>query len=230
MKNKVPFLILVFVGLIILALTVPSVLKSVKLKKHGVTTESTVVSSIRKSHSKGSSTYNVTVSFNTADGSEVTANHSKRFDVMEGSQLKIWYDPADPQTIDFGDSIGYNMRGVVFGLFFFLFGFYLMFRVIKRDSANNKLRKTGTKIAAEFVSLERNEKYRMGDKNPWLIKCKWMDNINNKEYYFVSKDYIEDPTQHLTGRGHIDVFMNPADPARYYMDTSFIPEGNITMG
>jgi hypothetical protein len=213
-----------------LALALPSVIKSFKLKKHGVSTESTVLTSKRRSSSKGPTTYEVTVTFNTPDGSEATATALKRSSIPEGDKVMIWYNPADPKKIDFGDSIGYNMRGVVIGGLIILFGFYLLFRLIISDSANNMLKRSGMKIAAEFVSVERNERYRMGDKNPWIIKCRWTDNMNNKEYHFVSKDYVEDPTQHLTGRGHIDVFINPADPSKYYMDTSFIPGGNITMG
>jgi hypothetical protein len=70
----------------------------------------------------------------------------------------------------------------------------------------------------------------MGDKNPWVIKCKWIDDSNNKEYYFLSKDYTIDPAPYLSGRYHIDVFIDPADPGKYYMDTYFMPKGNNTIG
>jgi len=123
---------------LILALALPSVLKSVKLKKHGVSTESTVLTSKRRSSSKGSTTYEVTVSFNTPDGSEATAKAQKRSSISEGEKVMIWYDPAKPQKIDFGDSIGYNMRGVFIGSFLILLGFYLLFRLIIRDSSGMK--------------------------------------------------------------------------------------------
>jgi len=229
MKQKIALLILVLVGVLVMSLALISVLKSVKLTKHGIPAEGTVLITKRISRTKGSSTYDITVSFKTSDGSETTATANKRSTILEGQNIKFWYDPANPQKIDFGDSIGYNMRGVYFGAFFILIGVYLLFRIIIRDSANNKLIRSGRKISAEFVSVDRNEKYKMGDKNPWVIKCKWTDNNTNKEYYFLSGNYVDNPSPNLNGRTHFDIFIDPADPTRYYIDTSFIPEGNVTM-
>jgi hypothetical protein len=70
----------------------------------------------------------------------------------------------------------------------------------------------------------------MGNNNPWVIKCKWTDSRNNHEYFFVSKDYTIDPVPYLNGRVHINIFIDPADPGKYYMDTSFMPIGNNTIG
>jgi hypothetical protein len=92
------------------------------------------------------------------------------------------------------------------------------------------LSRSGMKIAVQFVSVDRNDRYMMGDKNPWLIKCKLVDNRSNQEYYFVSKDYTIDPVPYLNGRYHIDVFIDPADPGKYYMDTSFMPKGDNIIG
>jgi hypothetical protein len=142
----------------------------------------------------------------------------------------IYYDPAIPTKIDFGDTIGYNMRGVIIGGLIFFFCFFYFIRYSLSDKANKSLISSGMKIDAEFVSVERNEKYRMGDKNPWVIKCRWIDNRNNREYYFVSKDYIIDPAPYLNGRTHLDVFVHPDDPGNYFMDTSFMPKGNNTIG
>jgi len=142
----------------------------------------------------------------------------------------IWYDPASPEKIDFGDTIGYNMRGVIAGGLLFIFGLYYFIRYSFRDKANKRLITFGKKIAAEFVSVDRDERFRMGENNPWVIKCKWIDNRNNREYFFISKTYTIDPAPYLNGRFHIDVFIDPADQGKYYMDTSFMPKGNNTIG
>lgn len=142
----------------------------------------------------------------------------------------MYYDREDPQTIDFGDTISYNMRGVLAGGLLFLIGLYYFIRFSFQDNAKKKLIKTGKKIAADFISVIRNEKYRMGENNPWVIKCRWIDSGNNMEYHFASKDYTIDPVPYLNGRNHIDVFIDPDDPNRYYMDTFFMPKGNNTIG
>jgi hypothetical protein len=225
MKKKIVVLILILAGSLFLIIPLSSIIKSLKLRNHGVLTESTVV---ERSGKKGLSM--VTVSFTTSEGILVTAKAVKRQFISAGEKTRIWYDPAFPQKIDFGDTISYNMRGVIAGGILLITGLYYFIRYSSSDRANKKLITYGKKIAAEFVSVDRNEKYRMGDQNPWIIKCKWIENTNSKEYYFVSKDYLIDPAPYLNGRYHIDVFIDPVDPGKYYMDTSFMPKGNNTIG
>jgi hypothetical protein len=226
MKQKLVPLILVGVGCIIFAFTIPEIHKSVEFKRHGIQTVSTVMESKSIRHSKGKSTYFVTVSFSSPDGKVLTATAEKRFVIYKGDKVTIWYDKNDPRFITFGDTIGYNIRVVIFGGIFFFFGIYLFVRHFSEDIKNKQLRRSGMKISAEYVSVYRNEKYRMAQYNPWVIKCKWIDNRNNREYLFISKDYIKDPAPFLNGRYHIDVYINPSDPSKYYMDTSFMPEGS----
>jgi hypothetical protein len=225
MNKKLAVSILMLTGILFLVITLVSVSRSVSIKKHGLQAQGTVIS---KSGKKGLST--VTVHFDTPDGNTVTAKAAKRGSVSAGDKVMIWYERADPQKIDFGDTIGYNMRGVFIGGLFFIIGFYYFIRYSIADKKNKKLISSGQKIAAEFVSVDRNEKYNMGDNNPWLIKCKWTDNRNGQEYYFVSKDYTIDPVPYLNGRSSIDVFIDLADPSRYFMETTFMPKGNNTIG
>jgi hypothetical protein len=230
MYQKIISLFVALMGSIFLVLTVPGIVRSIQLKKSGASAESTVISSERIRNSKGPSTYKVKVSFNVSDGNAVSAEARKRNSVSVGDKVKIYYDPATPQRIDFGDSIGYDMRGAVVGGLFLLLGIFLFIKDLISGNARSKLISSGMKIAAEFVSIERDERFRAGDNNPWIIKCRWVDNGNNQEYFFMSKTYTIDPAPYLNGRYKIDVFVNPADPSKYYMDTSFMPKGNNTIG
>jgi hypothetical protein len=226
MKKKTPILILMLAAAIFLSIPLISINKSIKLRKNGVYTESTVVE--RSTSSKGLS--KVTVSFITTDGKQVTAKATKRNYVSKGDKVMIYYDPASPQKIDFGDTIGYNMRGVYAGGFLFILGLYFFFRQLKADKLKKQLTQSGMKISAEFVSVSRNDKYRMGEKNPWVINCRWTDTRTNREYYFQSKDYTIDPGPYLEGKTHIETYIDPADPGKYFMDNSFMPEGDNTVG
>ena len=226
MNAKKAALVAAIAAAIFMIFPLRSVLKSVRLKNNGIPVEAIV--SDRKTSGKGLA--RVTVIFNTADGDEVTATTPKRNYVSTGDKVKVWYDKDDPKKIDFGDTIGYNMRGVFVAGLISLFCFFLFFRSFLKDAADKRLISNGMKISAELVTVGRNERYRMGDKNPWVIKCRWTDNRTNREYNFMSKDYTVDPSTYLSGRHHIDVYIDPGDPGRYYMDTSFMPEGNITMG
>jgi hypothetical protein len=225
MNKKIAVSILMFAGALFLTIALLSISRSANLKKHGTQTQGTVTD---KTVKKGLTT--VSVTFTTSEGNMVTAKGSKRQYVSKGDKVSLWYDPSSPQKIDFGDTIGYNMRGVFAGGLFFLIGLYYLIKYSITDSTAKKLVKSGKKISAEFVSVDRNERYRMGDNNPWVIRCKWTDNSNNREYFFLSKDYTIDPAPYLNGRYHLDVFIDPSDPSRYFMDTSFMPVGNNTIG
>jgi len=226
MNKKIAILVAtLFLGLFIIW-PLSTVIESVKFKKNGIQTEGKV--SDRDTSKKGLP--RVTVIFKTQDGSEVTAKAQKRNFVGTGDKTELWYDPADPQKIDFGDTIGYNMRAVIITGLVILFLLYFFVKILLEEAAKKKLLKSGMKISAEFVVIDRNEKYRMGDKNPWIIKCKWTDSRNNREYFFVSKDFTINPKEYLAGRRYVDVYIDPADPSKYYMDSSFMPEGDITYG
>ncbi len=228
MSKKFAVSILMAVAAVILILSISSITSSYKIKMHGVTAESTIIDIVSGS-SKGGSFRHVTVSFTTPDGKLVTGKATTRKIISRGEKVPVWYDPADPQRIDFGDTIRYNFRGVAIGVLLLVFGLYYFISYSKADIVKKRLLSKGRKIAAEFVSVGRNEKYRMGENNPWFIRCRWVDTSNDREYYFVSRDYTIDPTPYLNGRYHIDVFIDQADPAKYYMDASFMPAGDNTL-
>lgn len=225
MNKKIAVLIAALFISLFVAVPLASIISSLKIKMNGVKTEATVLSATFNKRKK-----NATVSFSTPDGTEITAVAAKYKHVVAGDKVTIWYDPEDPQKIDFGDTIRYNMKGVLIGGLIFIFLVYFFIKFSIADRANKKLISSGMKIAAEFVAVDRDERFRAGDNNPWIIRCRWVDNNNNREYFFVSKTYTIDPAPYLNGRYHIDVYINPADPGKYYMDTSFMPEGNNTIG
>jgi hypothetical protein len=225
MNKKIAVLILMLAAALFFTIALLSVTRSLKLKKHGIHAEAIVTGRTRN---KGLST--VTVSFNTSDGTPVIAKAAKRGFVASGNRVTINYDQTAPTTIDFGDTVGYNMRGVIAGGLLFLIGFYYFIRFSLSDNLKKKLIRSGRKIVAGNVSVDRNEKYNMGENNPWVIRCSWTDSTSNREYTFMSRDYTIDPAPYLSGRSGIDVYTDPSDPGRYYMDTSFMPKGNNTIG
>ena len=215
MKTKIAFLIGALVGAIILSIALNGVLSSYNIKKLGYTTESTIVQILSGSLKNGWS--KVSVEFTARDGTTVTGIAQTRLRLSPGSKVMIWYDPKSPSKIDFGDTISYNMRGVWLGGLFLIFGGYFFIRISIKDRLSQKLIRTGTKVEAEFISVERNEKYMQGYRNPWRIRCRW-------------KDYTIDPTPYLAGTTRIDVYYDPENPEKYFIDTSFMPKGNYTIG
>lgn len=226
MNAKTASLVAAIIFALFCILPLRSVIKSKQILKNGIQTQGIVTAS--KSNSK-SGTRKLTVSFNTTDGTEVTASAQKRFYINSNEPIDLWYDPADPKRIDFGDTVSYNMRAVVIIALVSLLCFFLFFRSLISDAGAKKLISSGKKVSADIAGIFRNEKYRMGDKNPWIIKCKWTDPSDGREYYFDSKNYTIDPAPFLTDKSHIDIYLNPNDFGKYFMDDSFMPKGNNTI-
>jgi hypothetical protein len=226
MRQKIVVLILMLAASAFIAIAAVSIGRSLRIRKHGLLTEGTIVEVIH--NARGIDQYKVT--FTTAGGNQITGTARSLQHASEGDKVNIWYDQKAPEKIDFGNTIKYDLRGAIVGGFLFIFGLYYFTRYSVSESSDKKLVRSGRKISADFVSVGRNERYRMGDNNPWVIKCKWTDSRNNQEYQFASKDYTIDPGPYLEGRYHIDIYIDPADPARYFMDTSFMPEGDNNKG
>jgi len=225
MNKKIAVLIAAAVFGVFMLLPLFGIIKSAKLKKHGVKTEATVLS---VKSNKSSNT--VTVAFTTADGTEVTAKGAEGKHVVSGDKTAVWYDPEDPQKIDLGGSQRSNMRAVVITGLVFVLMIYFFIKYTITDIANKKLVRTGTKIEADFVAVDRDERIKIKGQSPWIIRCSWVDSRNNQKYYFVTKPYTIDPAPYLNGRYHLDVFINPSDPKKYFIDTSFMPKGDNTIG
>ncbi len=225
MSKKIAVLIAAFAFGTFMLLPLLDLIKAVNLKNHGVKTEATVLS---KKSNKSSNT--VTVVFTSADGTEVTAKGVEGTYVKPGDKITVWYDPEDPQEIDLGGSQRSSIRAVLITGLVTIFLIYLFIKYTLTDLANKKLVRTGMKIEADFVAVDRDERFKIKGESPWIIRCSWVDRRNNQKYFFVTKQYTIDPAPYLNGRYHLDVFINPADPKKYFIDTSFMPKGDNTIG
>jgi hypothetical protein len=225
MKSRNVSLIAGIGSLLIMMLPLGMVIKTVSMKKNGVKVSGTVTD--RDTRGKGLPT--ITVVFTTKEDTEVTASTTKRNYAINGDKVDVWYDPKNPEKITFGDTIGYNMRGVVITGLLAVFLFYLFFRAVITEKKRARLKSAGLKISLEYL-VDRNDKFRMGDNNPWVIRARWTDSKTNRDYTFESDSYTIDPAPYLAGRLTVDVSVDPGNPSIYFMDTSFMPGGNITMG
>jgi len=224
MKKSTVLLIVMFAGAVFISVGLLSILPVVKLKKSGLKTEGIVTGT--DFHGKGLMV--ATVSFKTAGDVEISSSARSHKHLDKGEIVDFWYDRNTPAKITFGDTVGYDMRAVYGGGLFFFLGLFYLLKYRREDQLKNKLVRSGMKVDAEVVAVCRNEKYNMGESAPWIIKCKWHDNINDIDYYFISSDFTADPAQYLGGRTLIPVFLDPSDKGKYFMDTSFIPE-NISI-
>ena len=143
-----------------------------------------------------------------------------------GQQVTVLYDPQDPAHASinsFGSLWGISLLLTGMGFFFTLP--FIGFGIWKRSSDRKAawLEANGRRIVAEFARVERNTSYEVNGRNPYRIVCQWLDPSRNEVHVFRSGNLWFDPTQFVQQKSLI-VLMDPNNPQRYSVDTSFLPK------
>ena len=92
----------------------------------------------------------------------------------------------------------------------------------------------GTKIQAKFVSVESvlssssTNTQVLGYSNTkrgisYKIIAQWLNPTDNQMYVFKSDDLSYNPESLLVGK-EIEVYIDPINPKRYYLDISNLPK------
>ena len=221
MKNML--LILVVFGFILIAIPTASIISTNKFESTAIAAEGTVLKTGSIFLGKNRE-IELTVSFNIKEGKTDTAIlRRKQSTLIAGNKVQIYYDPANTKDIRSIDEMRKNITGIVFGVIIFLTSLFFYMKMVIRDIERKKLLKTGMKISADHITVDLNKSFSSKGKNPYVIKCQWVQNQTNKTFSFVSKDFWIDPKPHVSGRLFLDVYIDPEDPSKYYMDTSFMP-------
>jgi Protein of unknown function (DUF3592) len=164
--------------------------------------------------------------FVTRDGQDVEVvsrqSFSWRNDV--GSPVAVLYPPGDPQSAEL-DSWWQWMISAIFGLggsCALVVGIVLFGRMQRASRRRSELLMHGTPIQARVVGVELNTSITYNGRSPWRVLCQWQDPADARMYVFASDDIWFDPTEYIP-QGAIRVLIDPANPASYYVDLSFLP-------
>ncbi|MBN8532379.1 MAG: DUF3592 domain-containing protein, partial [Alphaproteobacteria bacterium] len=86
------------------------------------------------------------------------------------------------------------------------------------------LKISGQRIEAEITGVDFNTSLRVNGRSPWVIRAQWYDVAQGGVRTFESESLWFDPAPYLDKRKTIGVFIDPAKPGRYAVDTSFLPK------
>lgn len=85
------------------------------------------------------------------------------------------------------------------------------------------LRTSGTRVAAEFQTVRCDHRFTINDRKSYVIICQWLNPETQKLHIFKSEKIWFDPTR-VINRPTIDVYIQPGNPQKYYVDISFLPQ------
>ena len=200
--------------------------KQAFLKKAEVT-QGTVIELLR-TKSDNSITYCPVVAFTTKAGTKISFSSSVSSNppsYNEGENVEVLYDPINPNnaTIKGFKSLylGVLIVGII-GTAFFILGFIsIRFGYLKQKKLQYLL-DNGQRISTKFENVQLNSSSKENVRNSFLIYSQWLNPNTNELYVFKSDTIRFDPTDFIKTK-EIMVMIDPRDPRKYFMDTSFLP-------
>jgi len=177
----------------------------------------------------GSSTWKPRVKYAAPSGEEIIFNASFSANpapYQVGEVVPVLFVPQDPHearikgysSLWLGPTILSGL-GVIFAAIGG--GIVLAQRVGLRK--RDYLMAYGNAIETDVQGVERNTSLEVNGKNPWRISSQWLEPGSDKLRVFHSENLWFDPTRFVTQK-QVTVLIDPANPKRYYMDVSFLPE------
>jgi hypothetical protein len=197
---------------------------------HAQEAQGTVVELVEVRDSDGgSSTWKPRVKYATPGGEEITFNasfSSNPAPYQVGEAVPVLFSPQDPRearikgysSLWLGPTILSGL-GLVFAA---IGGGILLARRLGRRK-REYLMAYGNAIETDVQGVERNTSLEVNGKNPWRIASQWLEPGSSKLRVFHSENLWFDPTRFVTQK-QVTVLLDPANPKRYYMDVSFLPE------
>jgi hypothetical protein len=82
----------------------------------------------------------------------------------------------------------------------------------------------GRKVSMPIGEVTQNFSLKVNGRSPYLIIGQWLDKTTNTVYQFKSESIWYNPTPYLEGKKEVDVYIDPNDLKRYYVDISFLPK------
>lgn len=109
------------------------------------------------------------------------------------------------------------------GIVLCMIGLGVVLASIKHRSDNAWLKANGQIVEAQYVRLV-DANVVVNGRRPHQLMCQWNNSKDGKVYTFLSDNVWFDPSTYLMKDQTIKVVVDPNNPAKYWMDLSFLPK------
>lgn len=182
----------------------------------------------RVNEQKVGSVYHPLIKFATHKGDTVVfeASTGKNFNVEIGREVRVVYSKDNPQNADIYSFFDYwftPLLLMLFGIIFFGVGFGLGLAYILKQRKHKLLKRNGTPVSAEVVTIEEDGSvYKSKKGHPFYIVCQWNDGKNT--YTFESESTWINPESFIKNNT-VKVYVDRKNPQKkYFVDLSFLDE------
>jgi hypothetical protein len=150
-------------------------------------------------------------------------------DMQVGDAVTVHYPPDKPEEAEIKSFFTQWFVPLFLSVFVVTFGgigFYGLSKQLKQIRAKRELFTygKGRKTSLPVTDVIYDSSFKVNGRSPFVIVCQYHDAVSNKLYEFKSEHIWYDPSEFLKSREGIDIYIDPNDLTRYYMDTSFLPK------
>lgn len=196
--------------------------------KEAVMTDGTVIE-LLASRSDNSITYRPVVQFLSEQGQLiefVSSTGSNPASYSQGEQVKVLYLPMQPSDAKINGF--FSLWGVAIilagiGAVFFLTGAGIIVFVRLKSRQDEMLKTSGVAIETQYHSVEQNTALSLNGKHPFRVFTQWQNPATSDIHIFKSNNLWFDPSAYIK-QETIRVFIAKGNPAKYYVDLSFLPK------
>lgn len=194
-----------------------------QLAEHGIKSPAEVVETIN-SGSKGC--YQIVLGWRLKNGKYVKhkLEDAANFGPRKGDRVEIAYDEHSPTNlviINDARSLFVPLCTGFMGSVFSFFGLSICISLIMKLKQNNWLQRNGAIIACRFKTLVIDPSRSVNGVTPWKVVVCGRDPRTGRELSFESEAVWQDPSRYLR-ECPIDVYVDPANTEKYYVDLSFL--------
>jgi hypothetical protein len=144
-------------------------------------------------------------------------------DMTEGEEVTVHFPAGRPEEAEIKGFSAQYLLPLIFGsigLTFAGIGYTGLYMQRKKEQLREELvtMGRGRNVRLPVVSIELDMSFKMNGRSPYVIVAQLHDAASGTTYSFKSEHLWQDPTG-LLANNEIDVYVDPSDPKRYYVDT-----------
>jgi len=143
-----------------------------------------------------------------------------------GDTVSVLYRASDPHGARIESFVSLWLAAVItgsLGTIFSSISGIMFFVPMRRARIKEDLLRNGTPIQTDFQSVQLNGAVTVNGQSPFRVMTQWLDPATSLIHVFKSENLWFDPTRYITQK-QITVFIDNANPKRYYVDLSFLPK------
>ncbi|WP_215398526.1 DUF3592 domain-containing protein [Rheinheimera oceanensis] len=181
------------------------------------------------SRSDNSITYRPVVQFMSEQGQLiefVSATGSNPASYSQGEQVEVLYlptRPSDAKINGFFSLWGVAIILAAIGAVFFIIGVGIIAFLSLKGRQDEMLKSSGMAIKTQYQGVEQNTALSVNGRHPFRVLTQWQNPATSDIHIFKSNNLWFDPSAYIK-QDTIRVFIAQDNPAKYYVDLSFLPK------